>query len=50
MNTLPRTRCGWLAISQRAHRAPIESETSTARSVPVASSTALAARACSSLP
>jgi hypothetical protein len=48
MNTLPSTRCGSLAISQSAHWAPMESETSTAAPVPVASSTASAARACSS--
>jgi hypothetical protein len=48
MNTLPSTRSGRCAISQSAHWEAIESETSTAWSVPVASSTVPAARACSS--
>jgi hypothetical protein len=44
MNTLPATRSGRCAISHSAHWEAIDSDTGTACSVPVASSTARAAR------
>jgi hypothetical protein len=48
MNTLPATRSGRCAISHSAHWEAIDSDTGTARSVPVASSTASAERPCAS--
>ena len=48
MNTMPSTRSGWCAPSSSDRSAPRESDTSVARSVPVASITARASAANSS--
>ena len=48
MNTILSTRSGWLAASSSDRSAPRDSDTSTARSVPVASITASASAANSS--